>query len=362
MNEGNKGTSLSEVGEFGLIARLAAAWQRGAQKPSEQNLPGLRLGIGDDAAVIRMQAGGDLLVTTDMLVEDVHFLWLPHRLRQLGRKALAVNISDIAAMGGKPGWAFLSIGVPAKATVEEVEKIYSGMGEMAACHGVTLAGGDTVRADKWVINVTLLGVAGQEPFTRSGGRPGDAIVVTGTVGDSAAGLHLLFSGEGEKSEDDLPEDWRMLISRHLDPTPRVKEALVVAELGGVTAMMDVSDGVSSEVNHICKASGCGARIDLASLPISLAAQRLTESCGRSVFPWALSGGEDYELIFTVSPEKVSSLMASARKKTGTDFTVIGHLTEPGDGITAVHPDINDGAPFPLTAKGYNHFASSHRDP
>ncbi|MZP30386.1 thiamine-phosphate kinase [Heliobacterium undosum] len=369
------GTSLASVGEFGLIGRLAQAWQGAAPCGiAHGNLgglspvippEGLRLGIGDDAAVIDVPGGKPLLVTTDMLVEGVHFLWSPERRRLLGRKALAVNISDIAAMGGVPAWAFLSIGVPAGANVEEVEELYAGMGEMAARFGVALAGGDTVRSDKWVINVTLLGLATKAPIGRSGGRPGDLILVTGTVGDSAAGLHLLLSeesmmaagkGASESNEAHISEaDRQALLLRHLDPTPRVAEAMALVVHGGVTAMMDVSDGVSSEVHHLCRNAGCGARIDLANLPISPAARRLARREGREVFAWALSGGEDYELIFTAPEERVPGLIDHVRRETGTDVTVIGRLTDGAAGIMAVYPAEKGGEAVPLAAKGYNHF-------
>ncbi|MCW2276680.1 thiamine-phosphate kinase [Heliophilum fasciatum] len=377
-------TPLSAVGEFGLIARLQEAWEKGGRESTEgaiqgetleanshddgafqwfpsSPLWGLRLGIGDDAAVLDFPAGKRCLVTTDMLVEDVHFIWHPERIHLLGRKALAVNISDIAAMGGRPGWAFLSIGVPPHAAVEEVEELYAGMGAVAADYGVLLSGGDTICADKWILNITLIGVAKGEPITRGGGRPGDFILVTGTVGDSAIGLqellrpHHEFPELAETSGVFFRDDASFLLARHFDPTPRVPEALLLAAHGGVTAMMDVSDGISSEVHHLCRASRCGAQIDLTALPISPAAQRWSQAKGESVLPFALTGGEDYELIFTASPAAVPGLMASIQAQTGTTVTVIGQLTEPEAGITAVHPDIDGGAPNYLPAKGFNHF-------
>lgn len=362
-----KRTPLGDVGEFGLIDRLVKAWETGRKREESLNEPPgpgvalppwagvgkscLRLGVGDDAAVIDVPAGKSLLTTTDMLVEGVHFLWSRSRARVLGRKALAANISDIAAMGGTPGWAFLSIGVTPGAAVEEVEEIYAGMGEMAARYGVVLAGGDTVRSDKWVISITLLGVAHDVPITRSGGRPGDLILVTGPVGDSAAGLHLLINAGAEYKELSQ-EDSDYLLDRHLDPVPRVREALALARRGGVTAMIDVSDGVASEVHHICRNSVCGARLDLTCLPVSRQAAKLAPAAGLEAVHWALYGGEDYELLFTAPPDAVPSIIECVRESTGTEVTVIGRLTGAHEGIVAAGPDKK---PVPLPAKGYNHF-------
>lgn len=363
-------TQLGEVGEFGLIDRLIPAWDAGWRRGRQELAASgegegpdggeliktcLRLGVGDDAAAIDIPAGKTLLTTTDMLVEGVHFLWLPPRTRLLGRKALAANISDIAAMGGLPGWAFLSIGIPPGAAVEDVEELYAGMGEMAGRFGVVLAGGDTVRSDKWVVSVTLLGLASRAPITRSGGRDGDLILITGTAGDSAAGLHLLLnSGSCRGALSGEEEDY--LLSLHLDPLPRVEEARALAEHGGVTAMIDVSDGVASEVHHICRNSGCGARLDLDCLTISALARKLASAVGLPAYQWALYGGEDYELLFTAPPDAAPSLIEQVRLRTGTSVTVIGRLTGAEEGVAAVFPGEPGGKPSPLPARGYNHFA------
>lgn len=365
-----KRTPLKEVGEFGLIDRLAKAWETGREREESLNEPPgpgcirppwagmgkscLRLGVGDDAAVIDVPAGKSLLTTTDMLVEGVHFLWSQSRARVLGRKALAANISDIAAMGGTPGWAFLSIGLPPRAAVEEAEELYAGMGEMAARFGVVLAGGDTVRSDKWVINITLLGISPGVPITRNGGRPGDLILVTGSVGDSAAGLYLLMNA-GAGRDARLQEEYNYLLDRHLNPVPRVWEALSLARHGGVTAMIDVSDGVASEVHHICRNSACGAMLDLSCLPLSRQAKKLASVAGQKAVNWALYGGEDYELLFTAPPDTVPSIIKCIRESTGTEVTVIGRLTGAHEGIVAAGSDNPDKKPAPLQAKGYNHF-------
>ncbi|MCL6609907.1 MAG: thiamine-phosphate kinase [Peptococcaceae bacterium] len=365
-----KRTPLAEVGEFGLIDRLVRAWEAGRKAgAAEGAVPapgrpgadwintgrsGLRLGVGDDTAVIDIPPGKALLSTADMLVEDVHFLWSQSGPRSLGRKAMAANISDIAAMGGVPGWAFLSIGVPPGAAAEDAQELYAGMGEMASSFGVVLAGGDTVRSDKWVIAVTLLGLAPHRPITRGGGRPGDLILVTGTVGDSAAGLYALLNPDTAPGAG-LTGEAEYLLSRHQEPTPRVWEALALAGRGGVTAMIDVSDGVASEVHHICRNSGCGAVVELARLPVSPQAEKLACAAGQEAAHWALYGGEDYELLFTAPPEEAPGLAELVRDLTGTPVTVIGRLIPASGGVAAVRPGPGGGT-FPLPPKGFNHFA------
>lgn len=363
-----QGTLLTDIGEFGLIERLVQAWEASGKKKEMTHTDffgsidadqtgvgaaGLRLGVGDDAAVIDVPAGRALLTTADMLVEGIHFLWSGTRARSLGRKAIAANISDIAAMGGVPGWALLSIGIPPGAMVEDVEELYAGMGEMASRYGVALAGGDTVRSEQWVISVTLLGIAVREPFTRRGGRDGDLILVTGRVGDAAAGLYLLLNKDIDYTG--LSGEAEYLLSRHLDPTPRVREAMVLAEHGGVTAMIDVSDGVASEVHHICRNSGCGAQLDLASLPVSPQAQKLASVTGQTAINWALYGGEDYELLFTAPPDVAPDLIKHLREAAGAPATVIGRLTGVSPGVSARELTPGGVRYVPVPAGGYNHF-------
>ncbi len=361
----HKKTPLGEVGEFGLIRRLAGAWETGRRAAAQRHrhccfdefdgdsaASRLRLGIGDDAAAIDVPNGTVLLSTTDMLVEDIHFMWSGHRARALGRKSMAASVSDIAAMGGLPGWAFLSVGVPQRSAVEDVEELYAGMGESATRFGFVLAGGDTVRSEKWIISVTMLGTALCDPIARSGGRPGDLIMVTGTVGDSAAGLHLLLKNADERNTIS-GDDGDYLLDRHLDPTPRLREALALARHGGVSAMIDISDGVASEVHHICRSSLCGARLEISRLPVSRQAAGLAGAAGMDVINWALYGGEDYELLFTTRPETAPPLIKLVLERTGTPVSIIGELTEEKEGITARGPD---GRLSPLPSLGYNHFA------
>ncbi|QGG48427.1 thiamine-phosphate kinase [Heliorestis convoluta] len=360
-------TPINRIGEFGLIDKLAKAWSEGASETAPsykqmlQQIGGInsdkagpflpRLAVGDDGAILDVPSHRPLLTTTDMLVEKVHFLWSPERIASLGHKAMAVNISDIAAMGGLPTWAFLSIAIPPVATVEEVVALYRAMGETAGRYGISLAGGDTVRSDQWVINVTLMGLAIKEPVRRSGGKPGDLLVATGWLGDAAAGLHLLLSG---KPFQEMTMQEQLLLHRHLEPTPRVKEAVMLVQQKAVKAMLDISDGLSSEIHHLCKQSDCGALLDLSRLPIRDETTEIATSTGQSALSWALSGGEDFELLFAIDKEKVS-LLSTIEQKTGTKCTIIGELTPPNEGINAFHGPEHKSQAFPLRAKGYNHF-------
>ncbi|KAB2953358.1 thiamine-phosphate kinase [Heliorestis acidaminivorans] len=361
-------TPIDAVGEFGLIDQLVEAWAEGASTRADQyerlcQLLGSkvigpfppRLAVGDDGAILDIPPQRPLLTTTDMLVEGVHFLWSSERISSLGRKALAVNISDIAAMGGVPSWAFLSIAVPRKASVEDVRALYYAMGEIAGCYGITLAGGDTVQSDKWVINVTLLGLAIKEPVRRSGGEEGDLIAVTGSLGDSAAGLHLLLSSSQLKGAGES-----YLLQRHLEPTPRVMEASILVQQDAVKAMLDISDGLSSEIHHLCRQSQCGALIDLSALPISEEAQSLAHSIDQSALDWALSGGEDFELLFTIAREKAESLQELIHNETGTAISFIGELRNSSEGIRIYNSSNKEKKSYPLEARGYNHFSGLSR--
>lgn len=289
----------------------------------------LALGIGDDAALIR--AGGSLLiVTTDLLVEGTHFRMDLIEPYLLGWKSAAVNISDIAAMGGTPTYCFVSIGLP-DIDVSVVESIYEGMRDVSARYGSVVAGGDTVASSAGiVINVTQLGTV--EPdlaARRDGARPGDAILVTNTIGDSRAGLELLLRfglAEARRASEHC-------VLRHLKPEPRVEEARAAVTTGKVHAMMDLSDGLASDLHKLCKASKVGARVIADALPISedlhIAAARLDAD----PVHLAAGGGEDYELLLSCDPKSAPEI-ATAIASTGSTARVIGEITE-GEQATLV---------------------------
>ena len=298
---------MQQLGEFGLIDRIRK--MTSVPDPSW-------VGIGDDCAVIPLspETGGapasDLLVSTDMLVEGTHFLMEDISPRQLGWKSAAVNISDIAAMGGKPIATFLSLALPKTLPEQWMQEFMEGYNGISEKYGAALLGGDTTCSpDRICINVTVLGTCPRgKAKLRSAARPGDLVCVTGTLGDSAAGLKLILSG--------LKGAAPRLMDRHYTPTPRVEEGLALSCLPGVHAMMDISDGVGSDLRHILDESGVGARIDTAKLPISEELQDLCSEKGWDPKELALSGGEDYELLFTMDPQETPDI----------PYTVIGEIT------------------------------------
>ena len=328
---------IKEIGEFELIKRMSAGLGT-TRRP-------LIAGIGDDAAALYPPEGKVQLVTTDMLVENVHFRLGTATPFQTGWKSLAVNISDIAAMGGEPTYAFISIGLPRDSTVEFVDEIYSGMRKIAEAYSVDIVGGDTVSAPQLVINVALLGeVEAENLLLRSGAKVGDALVVTGDLGGSDAGLSIL--------EHNLPIEGT---KRHLMPTPRVPEGRLLAKSGYVTSMIDISDGLASEVHHICEESGTGARVRMSDIPLSDNALPVAKSIGKKSYDLALYGGEDFELLFTCRPDKVPILAEDILENCGTPLTAVGQIVETSNSITIADAS---GNIIPLSPRGYNHFAPS----
>jgi len=290
---------LSDLGEFGLINRIEKTFQnRSRQAP---------LGIGDDAAALFVSPGKTLLATTDMLLEGVHFDLATTDMYSLGWKSAAVNLSDIAAMGGVPRFCLTSLGIPQGISVEQINELYRGFKTLIRKYKVDLVGGDTCRSDTdLMISVTMLGEAEKgKVITRAGARPGDRIFVTGALGDSAAGLELLGPGVGRKgSKSALRTPHSALIDCHLRPTPRIEVGRKLALSGCVTSMIDVSDGLSSDLAHICEQSGVGAEVYAEKIPLSNEIKRTKDRLKTLPLHYALSGGEDYELLFTVPQTKM----------------------------------------------------------
>lgn len=283
---------LKSWGEFGLIEHI----QAGIQVPE-----GIT-GIGDDCAIIPQQTGRETLVSTDMLVEGSHFLMDHITPYQLGWKSAAVNISDLAAMGGRCVGSFLSFALPKGLQQAWIEDFFRGYKELSALYDCPLLGGDTTTSpDRLCINVTVLGeMPSGTSVKRNGAKVGDWICVTGPLGDSAAGLqHIL-------QQKPLDEAGLWLVDRHYLPRPRIREGMALAA-AGVHAMMDISDGIGSDLRHILKASGVGAEVDLRSIPVSEVMQKKCADFGWDPLELALSGGEDYELLFTLSPEQAEQL-------------------------------------------------------
>src|SRR5215470_14934685 len=339
----------SSKSEFDFIASLRQRVTASALKSDS-----LIAGIGDDAAVFRSGAGKENVITADMLVEDIGFRRTTTPPFLLGHKALAVSLSDIAAMGARPLWSLISIGVPEDVwQTEFVDHFYGGVLELANHYGVQLIGGDTSRtSDNIVIDSVVAGeCAAGTAVLRSGAKLGDQIFVTGSLGAAAAGLRLIERGAHLADQNLGDEDSQKLdhvLIRQLRPEPRVGWGIVLGEERLATAMIDLSDGLSSDINHLCEASNVGALIDASSLPID---ERVVELCGRRALDplqLALHGGEDYEMLFTVKPAEVSRL---PRRVDGVGITRIGEIRPASDGVK-----ISEGTRvWELTPKGWKHF-------
>lgn len=384
---------MSHTGEFELIGRISAQFN----DDKAFHLPPGVAGIGDDCAVLPQHDGLDTLVTTDLLIEDRHFLLSDVSPYELGWKSAAVNISDIAAMGGRPTASFLSIALPGDMDVQPwVERFITGFRELSARFGVPLLGGDTSASpDKLFINVTVLGECPHgRAVMRSGALPGDLVCVTGPLGDAAGGLKLILERASlerrspEEHTGDTPE--AVLVRRHYLPMPRVEEGMALRDCPGVHAMMDISDGIASDLRHILKASSVlpssdpasfedgvpknyrlssnqasfedgttflGAEIDLAALPLSPELRAVCAGRGWDACELAVSGGEDYELLVTMAPEALEA----ARAALGGRLYVIGRIVESGAGEGRNVP--LDGPPGPSIRwlggskdyKGFTHF-------
>ena len=332
--------TLGELGERGLIERI----RRRLGPPGA----GVCLGIGDDAAVVAWPAG-NLLLTVDTLLEDVHFRRSTSTLRDVGAKALAVNLSDVAAMGGEPRVALVALALSPSSAVSDVDDLYTGILDLATPHGVLLVGGDTCASPGGlVLTITLAGRVDGPPLTRAGARPGDLILVTGSLGAAAAGLASLEHGPVAAPDDVLAT----VRNAHRRPTPRVAEGRVIRAAGGATAMIDLSDGLATDLGHIARESGTGAVVDLGALPVGEATRAVARTLGTDPVAWAVSGGEDYELCFTAAPEAARALAARVSSETGTAVSVIGEIRPAAEGMRFV-----DHTGRPATVRpGFDHFA------
>ncbi len=330
---------VSELGEFGLIDLLAK------MVPKPQGKP-LIIGIGDDAAAWQGEASTQL-VTVDALIQDVHFSLSTTPWQELGWKALAVNLSDIAAMGGVPEYALVSLALPGHTEVEDVTALYEGMIALSRRFEVAIIGGDTCRAPLVSIAITVLGSTSRGDkhlLTRSAARPGDRVAVTGYLGAAAAGLEMLTNQLQFEAEATS-----QLKDAFLHPLPRIAEGRLLVEMG-VKAAIDISDGLISDLNHICKASQVGARVAVDRVPVHPAVRA---NFGDRALELALSGGEDYELLFTASAEAINKIKEAA----SCPVTVIGEIVaDQVGGVTLVD---KKGNPFNLRETGWEHF-TTHR--
>lgn len=337
---------ISEIGEFGLIDRLTGGLETVNASTHK--------GVGDDAAVLSYP-GSDVLVSTDLLVEGIHFDLTYVPLKHLGYKAAVVNFSDIYAMNGRPRQITVSLAISQRFTVEHIEELYSGIRLACSIYGVDLVGGDTTSSRSGlVISVTVIGdVEPGKAVGRDGARDTDLICVSGDLGAAYMGLQLL---EREKvasagNPDFQPEfgGKEYLVERQLKPEARrdIVEALAKEGLTP-TAMIDVSDGLSSELLHLCKSSHCGCRVYEDRIPIDYQTAVMAEEIGMNLVTAAMNGGEDYELLFTVP------LADRERLERIPGIKMIGYVTKPELGAAMV---TRDGGEIPLQAQGFNHMPS-----
>ena len=316
--------NINKIGEFGLIDKI--------RKSVRSFSKGVVMGIGDDCAVLEYDKKNYMLFTTDMLVENDHFSLKYSSAEQVGMKAIEQNVSDIAAMGGLPKHAVVSLALPNDADVEFVERLYNGINRKASKYKIDIVGGNITHSREIVINVALIGFVEKKYLAlRSGAKIGDIIFCSGDVGKSTAGLELLRHGKKGKS-----------IKRHLEPKSRLDLAGKLVKIG-INSMIDVSDGVASEVKHICDESKVGALIYADKLPISNDTINDSKKLKKNPVDFALYGGEDFELVFTANKNKIGEL-----KKF--DATVIGEIVEKKNGIKL----IRDGKKINVES-GFDHF-------
>lgn len=316
---------------------------------------GVRVGIGDDAAVLEPSPGCLLVATTDLLLEDVHFRRRYAEPADIGWKALAVNLSDIAAMGARPRWALVALACPQTTTLDEVDAFYEGLLALGSEHGVALVGGDTAGSPRgWVVNLTVLGEAEHPPRLRSGARPGDLVAVTGTLGRAAAGLAVLERPTAPAGVP--PAALAEVTEAHLRPRPRVAEGRWLGAAPGVTALIDLSDGLATDLAHILEESQVGARVQLDRLPLTDSTRTVARALGADPVAWATGGGEDYELLLTCGPDAFAGLQAGLAQATGARLTVVGEIVE---GRTLTFLDARGRAR--AVAPGFEHFVTGrHR--
>ncbi|MEO5345692.1 MAG: thiamine-phosphate kinase [Magnetococcus sp. YQC-9] len=331
-------TTLASLGEFPLIREFFLP----LQKPGAS---GVITGIGDDAAVLAVPRTQQLLATVDALVEGVHFRAEDDPFL-LGQKALRVNLSDIAAMGGQPNWYLLALSLPGETPSQWLAEFTRGLRESGERFGVSIVGGNTTGSQAGrTIHVTLFGLVSQgRALSRSGAEVGDRILVTGTIGDAALGLAIRQGGVSGVNEMD-----RRYLEGRLDlPEPRVGLGVAVADAAAVRAVIDVSDGLVADLGHICEASAKGARVEVERIPLSGAARRqLLRDPG--LMGRVLTGGEDYELLFTASPGALEMLHTLA-ERAGVALTEIGEITEGTEVVM-----LSDGVPLVLDQAGWSHF-------
>jgi thiamine-monophosphate kinase len=338
----NKFQTVADIGEFGMIDRI----QKILPKTDHQDLI---IGIGDDTAVIRIDEHRAMVITCDIQVENQHFRLKNISSYQLGRRAMAVNLSDIAAMGAQPTFALVSLGFPKSFPLSDFDDLFRGMKDQLTEFSAHIIGGNLSNTEKdLIIDITLMGeVALDRILTRSGARPGDRIFVTGNLGESGAGFYVL-----EKYGKKYPDEFAAVVQKHLQPVPRIEAGRQIAQSGFATAMIDISDGIASDLNHICVMSKVGVEIYQEKLPLPDRIHNVASVTGKSVLNLALHSGEDYELLFTLRPETPDSIIHFLSRNSGIAMTEIGKIMTKESGYHLI--DLN-GRQVPIQPKGWDHF-------
>jgi len=345
-------TDISSIGEFGLIDRIKQIVDIRTDDSSLHD--NLLKGIADDAAVIRPTPGKIQLFTADAFIEGIHFDLTFTSFKHLGWKAIAANISDIAAMGGIPRYATITLSLPKKISVEMIEEFYRGAVFACKKYSCLIVGGDTTASlANMTISVAMTGEAdGPKVKYRSAALPGELICVTGHLGASFAGLKILKREQERFKQSGKPdsfqpkfESYTLAIEKHLMPKPRLDISKILTEKVEIGAMIDISDGLASEVHHICISSGVGASIFEHNIPLDSVTQIISEEFHESPTEYALYGGEEYELLFTINDDEFAKL-----EKLTNDVTIIGRVTEKGINLIK-----EQGEQEPLRFGGWDHF-------
>lgn len=338
MQPGDSNRPLRAIGEAGVVAAI--------DRMLATTDSAVIVGIGDDAAVLEsLAAGRQLVVTTDMQLEDVHFRLAYATPYDVGWKAMAVNLSDIGAMGGVPRYAVISLALRSELELRWVEELYGGLREAGAEFGLLIVGGNLARTTgSIVVDVTAIGeVETGRVIRRAGAQVGDRLLVTGALGASAAGRHVLERGIADRHPT--------LAAAHLRPQARVHEGRLAAQSGWARAMIDLSDGLATDLGRLCDANGLGVRVDGASLPINALTREVAAELRINMLELALYGGEDYELLIAASPSHADALATRLRTDVGTPATVIGEFVAPAQGRSVE----NRGERITLEPRGWDHF-------
>ncbi len=332
---------VGDLGEFALISRLHAR----LHTPQGDHVV---RGIGDDCAVLRPSAGMELLLTTDSQEEGVHFRRDWSSPEDIGWRCLAVNVSDIAAMGGQPLGAIVALLLPPTLDVMFIEALYDGVQAMATAYGCPVIGGNiSQRTDTLSITMTVLGEAPlAQSVYRSGAQVGDEIWVTGDLGGAKAGLEVLLAPEVQ-----ISSPTNDVVARYRRPQPRLQEAQYLRHHATLHSLLDISDGLSSDLRHISEASGVGAQLNASQIPIAPQTQQVAALRGADALDYALHGGEDFELCLTAPPGQIVPLQDTFQQQFGCPLVRVGTIRT-GSGVILAHPD---GTQHPLPVRGYDHF-------